>query len=107
MAYSEDASPHYEDVIRRARQALRPGGTLVVLDLKAPRNAQPWLIRLAALTARPFAVTPDLAGRHPWEIVEREFDAYRFDELYFDFSFIATGIVGKDEGSALPRARGR
>ena len=39
--------------------------------------------------------------------VEREFDAYRFDELYFGFSFIATGIVGKVEGSALPQARGR
>lgn len=101
-------SPHYEEVIRRGRRALAPGGTLVVLDLKAPRNAHPWLIRLAALTARPFAVTADLAGRHPWEIVEREFDAYRFDELYFGFSFIATGVVGRGGGTtALPRARGR
>jgi ubiquinone/menaquinone biosynthesis C-methylase UbiE len=89
-------SPDYARAIRRARQALSPGGSFVILDLKAPAGAGPLLIRLAALMARPFAVTPDLASRHPWEVVEREFSISSFRNLYLGFCYIATGRIGSD-----------
>jgi hypothetical protein len=68
----------------------------LILDLKAPAGAGPLLIRLAALMARPFAVTPDLASRHPWRVVETEFSISSFRNLYLGFCYIATGRIGSD-----------
>jgi len=89
-------SPRYADIIRNARRALRPGGSLALLDLKAPDRAGPMTIRAAALVARPFAVTPDLADRSAWDVVERDFDEFSYQEFYFGFTYLAVGRVAED-----------
>lgn len=81
--------PEYDDVVRRAAQALAPGGRIAVADLKAPDRAPAWLVRLAASVARPFGVTLDLAGRHPWESMARYLGSVSMTELYFGFAYIA------------------
>jgi ubiquinone/menaquinone biosynthesis C-methylase UbiE len=83
--------PEYEAVITRAAAALAPGGRIVVLDLKAPGWAPRWLVAGAAWLARPFAVTPDLAARHPWETMSRVLTDFRLDELYFGCAYVASG----------------
>jgi len=88
-------SPRYREVIRNARRALPHGGKLSLLDLKAPDEARPLMIRVAALAARPFAVTSDLADRRAWEVVEDEFDEFSYEDLYFGFTYLATGRVGQ------------
>lgn len=98
-------SPFYGRAIRRAREALSPGGAFVLLDLKAPADAGPRLVRFAALAARPFAVTPDLAARRPWEIIEQEFGSYSFRNLYFGFCYIAVGRVGNGGTTAWRGSR--
>ncbi len=65
----------------------------MLIDLKRPEHASDLLVKIGALTARPFAVTLDLAARHPWESVERYFGDYRFESLYFGFACIASGHV--------------
>lgn len=86
-------SPRYDEVIRKVRRALGPGGRFALLDIKAPDNAGALTIRMGALAAKPFAVTPELADRRGWESVERAFDDYAFLEFYFGFTYLATGGV--------------
>ena len=83
--------PEYDRVIARARDALSPGGKLVLLDLKRPEQSSDLLVRIAAMTVRPFGVTFDLASRHPWESVERYFEDCRLEDLYFGFTYIVSG----------------
>jgi len=93
-------SPHYAEVIARVQQALPLGGRFALLDLKAPDNAGPLMVRIAAMTARPFAVTPDLVERRAWETVEREFDEFSCEQLFFGFAYLAMGRVANDGGGA-------
>lgn len=84
-------APEYERIIERGAGALRPGGRLVVLDLKRPSWAPEWLVHLAAWLSRPFGVTVDLADRHPWEAIERIFPRFELEERYAGFAYIAVG----------------
>lgn len=83
--------PEFDRVIARARDALSPGGKLVLLDLKRPEQSSDLLVRIAAMSARPFGVTFDLASRHPWESVERYFEDCLLDSVYFGFAYIVSG----------------
>lgn len=83
--------PEYDAVIRRASQALRPGRSVVVQDLKRPAWAPGWLVRLGVLATRHFGVTPDLAARHPWESMRTHLDEVSLREFYFGFSYVAAG----------------
>ena len=83
--------PEYDDVIERGARALSPGGRLVILDMKLPRN---WLRHLApvlVLLVRPFAVSTEITRRHPWESVERHLRNPTFSEVYFGVGYIAAG----------------
>jgi len=71
--------PEYDEVIRHAARALSPGKRIVVLDFKLPERAPDWLVDLGVWIMRPFAVTRDLAVRHPWESVLRH-ASRRLDE---------------------------
>jgi len=87
--------PEYESVIRAAAEALVPQARLVILDFKMPSN---WLRRLApllVLIVRPFAVTPDLASRHPWEAMEKYFAKVSMKEGFGGMVYIAVGEQAK------------
>ena len=86
--------PEFDEVIARARRALSPDGKLVLLDLKRPEGRTELLFDLSLLVTRPFAVSADLADRHPWESVERHFEDSRFEEMYLGLAYIATGRAG-------------
>lgn len=94
--------PEYEAVIARAAGALASGGRLVALDIKAPEWSPRWLVTGAAWLTRPFAVTADLASRHPWETMSRVLTDFRMDDLYFGFAYVASGASPK--GALRPAA---
>ncbi len=88
--------PEYDQVIRRAWQAVAPGGRMVVLDLKKPDGWPLWLVRVAVWLAKPFGVTLDLAGRHPWESMERHFGRVSTEEIFFGIVYLAVGDMPPD-----------
>jgi demethylmenaquinone methyltransferase/2-methoxy-6-polyprenyl-1,4-benzoquinol methylase len=75
--------PEHDTVIRRAAAALPAGGRMAVLDFKRSDHWPDWLVRWFVRILQPFAVTLDLADRHPWESMERHMKIVRFEEMYF------------------------
>lgn len=84
-------APTYDDILRRAAQALTLGGRLAVLDLKLPERWPAWLVRFAAWLNRPYGVTLDLGTRHPWESVRRYTEELSFREFYFGALYLSVG----------------
>lgn len=84
--------PEYAAVIERGSRALAPRRRWVVADLKLPAwpGARLFARALEPLF-RPFAVTLDLAERHPWESMARHMKKVTMSERYFGFAYIATG----------------
>lgn len=86
-------APTYDDILRRAADALAPGGRLAVLDLKLPERWPMWLIRTAAWANRPYGVTVELGTRHPWESIRRYTDEVLFREFYFGALYLSVGTA--------------
>jgi ubiquinone/menaquinone biosynthesis C-methylase UbiE len=83
--------PEFDSVIRKGSEALVPGGRWSILDFKLPSN---WLVHLAPLAVfltRPFAVSAELAERHPWESIDKCLDNGALEELYGGFAYISSG----------------
>jgi demethylmenaquinone methyltransferase/2-methoxy-6-polyprenyl-1,4-benzoquinol methylase len=85
-------SPDYDDVILRSAEALAPGGRCVIADLKLPTGWSGKVLPILLPFFRPFGVTADLADRRPWESLERHFEEATMQEMYFGYTYIATGI---------------
>lgn len=85
-------SPDYDEIIRRSGQALAPGGRCVIADLKLPTGWSGKLLPVLLPFFRPFGVTADLADRRPWESLEKHFNQATMREMYFGYTYIATGI---------------
>jgi demethylmenaquinone methyltransferase/2-methoxy-6-polyprenyl-1,4-benzoquinol methylase len=84
--------PEYESVVERGAQALAPGRRWVVADLKVPEWPGARLCaRVLVPFYRPFAVTLDLAERHPWESIARHLKNATVSPRFFGFAYIATG----------------
>jgi demethylmenaquinone methyltransferase/2-methoxy-6-polyprenyl-1,4-benzoquinol methylase len=84
--------PEYESVIERGARALAPGRRWVVADLKIPEWPGARLCGRALVPfCRPFAVTLDLAQRHPWESIARHMKNATVSPRFFGFAYIATG----------------
>jgi ubiquinone/menaquinone biosynthesis C-methylase UbiE len=84
-------APEYDAIIKRAADILSPGKRFVVLDLKLPEGLPAWMIRFGVAITRPFGVTLDLAGRHPWESIERNLQEVAFEEIFLGFAYISVG----------------
>jgi ubiquinone/menaquinone biosynthesis C-methylase UbiE len=84
-------APEYDAIIKRAADTLSPGKRFVVLDLKLPERLPGWMIRFGVMITRPFGVTLDLAGRHPWESIERYLTEVAFEELFLGFAYVSVG----------------
>lgn len=84
--------PEYDEVIRRGADALRSGGRWVVADLKLPPGGwQGALLPVLLPLFRPFGVTLDLAGRHPWESLRRYLPGFGMQDYYFGYTYVAWG----------------
>ncbi|RJP16205.1 MAG: methyltransferase domain-containing protein [Candidatus Abyssobacteria bacterium SURF_5] len=88
--------PGFEQVIRNGCHGLKPGKKWVVLDFKLPSGRLSALVPLAIFITKPFAVTKELAERHPWEAIEKYCKNVRMTELYFGFAYISSGERGDD-----------
>jgi demethylmenaquinone methyltransferase/2-methoxy-6-polyprenyl-1,4-benzoquinol methylase len=86
--------PEYDEVIRRGVEELVPGGRWVVLDFRIPSNRLVVFTPLALLVTKPFAVSLDLATRHPWESIKRYLENYSYVKLYGGFAYVASGERG-------------
>src|SRR6202167_5837984 len=93
--YALSHVPECGDVIAHGAQALSRGGRWVVLDLKAPDNAPPWLTQLGIALGRPFGSIDEWIGRRPWEGIRAAMqDALAdpsWNELCFGTAFLAAG----------------
>ncbi len=83
--------PAFDAVIRDGTRALVRGGRWVVCDMKLPANRLSVLATLGVGLTRPFAVSTDLATRHPWESIRRHTGNLRMQELYGGFAYVAGG----------------
>lgn len=84
--------PEYDAVIARGARALAPGRRWVVADLKLPEWRGAGIGARALLPLyRPFAVTLDLADRHPWESMARHLKRVTLSPRFFGFAYVATG----------------
>jgi ubiquinone/menaquinone biosynthesis C-methylase UbiE len=93
--YALSHVPESGDVIARGAAALSRGGRWVVLDLKAPDNAPPWLTQVGTALGRRFGSIDEWIGRRPWEGVRAAMqDALAdpsWNELCFGTAFLAAG----------------
>jgi demethylmenaquinone methyltransferase/2-methoxy-6-polyprenyl-1,4-benzoquinol methylase len=86
--------PEYEAVIERGARALGPGRRWVVADLKIPDWPGARLCaRALAPFYRPFAVTLDIAERHPWDSIARHLEDATVWPRFFGFAYVATGAA--------------
>lgn len=83
--------PEFDQIIKKAGSALAPGGRFAILDFKEPTDKPRWLINLLLALTRPFGVSLDLAGRHPWESIETYLCKKDFQELFFGFCYLSVG----------------
>jgi demethylmenaquinone methyltransferase/2-methoxy-6-polyprenyl-1,4-benzoquinol methylase len=81
----------YDEVIRKAAEALADDGHFVLLDLKESPRMPLWLLKLAVWLTSPFGVRLELRHRHPWESMEKYLDDVQLQERYLGFSYIASG----------------
>jgi len=91
-AFALTLVPEFDEVIRRGSEKLLPGKRWVVLDFKLPNNWLAWLAPpLEHLLTRPFGGTLDMAGRHPWEAMQKYLNNVTVTELFSGFAYIAIG----------------
>ena len=81
----------YDGVIRRAADALRPKGHLVIFEMKRPDEWPEWIVRFGAWLNRPFGVSPDYAERTPWKSVRRHLDEVFYEEFFAGAFYLCVG----------------
>ena len=87
---------------RRGAEALAPGGRWVVADLKLPTGWAQRLLPLLLPLFQPFAVSADLATRHPWESIARYLGQVSVEESYFGYTYVAIGERQPAEAQSIP-----
>ena len=85
--------PEYNRVIERVREALVPGGRLVILDGKRPERWPFWMLKVFVWLFRPYGLTLDYFDGHPWESVARFFVETAFEEMYWGAMYISSGTA--------------
>ncbi len=84
--------PEFDAVICRGSAALLAGKRWVVLDFRLPDNRLVWLApSLERILTRPFGGTLDMAGRHPWESMQKYLRNVTMKEVFLGFAYIAWG----------------
>jgi len=84
--------PEFDTVIRNGCSTLSPGGKWVVLDFKLPSNPFTSLFTPALIfLTKPFGVERGLSDRQPWESMKKYLANVSVTDLYFGFTYIASG----------------
>ena len=83
--------PEYDMIIQKGAAALLPDARFVIVDFKKPDKWPMWMIKSFVILTRPFGVSLDIAGRHPWESVARYMTMVEFRELYFGALYLCVG----------------
>jgi len=83
--------PEFDQIIASGHEALVPCGRFTILDFKEPDNRPRWMTHALVRLTKPFGVTLDLADRHPWESLERDFLSASMEDLYLGYTYIAVG----------------
>lgn len=89
--------PGYQEAIRRAVAALRPGGVLAVGDIRlSDRQWARLLNPLADLIA--FGTVADI-GHRPWEQMAALLNEFHYHDFFMGFFYVASGrMVPRQEG---------
>lgn len=84
--------PDCDVIIQRAAQALAPGGRLALLELQVPDNWPAWLVKVATLLLRPFALTGEWLDRRPWltirQAMSENFTNVKIEKRYLGSTYI-------------------
>jgi demethylmenaquinone methyltransferase/2-methoxy-6-polyprenyl-1,4-benzoquinol methylase len=108
--YALTQVPECGDVIAHGAAALSRGGRWVVLDLKAPDNAPPWLAQLGITLMRPFGSIDEWIARRPWETIRAAMQDgladHSWTELCFGTAFLAAGSRGSRTVDEPPQTSG-
>jgi len=83
--------PHFDQVIHRGAAALRPGGRMVILDIKTPQHWPTWMARCTAWVNRPFGVTLETTYRRPWESLQKHLHEICYREYFFGYLYLSVG----------------
>lgn len=83
----------YGDVIRRASEALSPGGRLVLLDGKQPEKLPAWLFQIVLALGRPYGYTREYFNVRPWEAMQRWLVDVTIEQHYGGMIYIAAGTA--------------
>lgn len=89
--FSLEMVPEYDDVIRRAVEALPPGGQIAVSGLRRPAGWPEWLVRLGEPVNRPFGVSRAYEDIQPWRSVQMHTDGFHYEESLFGAVYLAVG----------------
>jgi demethylmenaquinone methyltransferase/2-methoxy-6-polyprenyl-1,4-benzoquinol methylase len=81
--------PDYDAVIASIADALRPDGKLAIADLKLARGWPLIFLPFLLIVVRPFAVSLELAKRHPWESIKRHFGQLQMTEHFGGYLYVA------------------
>ena len=100
--YALSHVPECADVIAHGAAVLAPGGRWVVLDLKAPESAPPWLTRLGIGLGRRLGSIDEWIGRRPWEGIRDAMQGALIDPSWIELCF---GTAFLAAGSPVPEAR--
>lgn len=80
-----------EEIIEKISQSLVPGGRLVIVDGKRPEKWPKWLFKLFVRISSPYGLTEEYFDARTWEVVERVFENYTFEEVYGGMLYIVSG----------------
>jgi hypothetical protein len=81
-----------ENIIERAAQSLRPGGRLVILNVKEPPLWPSWCFKLScSLFIQPYGTLYEHLRQKPWETMSRYFRNVSIREFYAGAIYMAAG----------------
>lgn len=89
--YGLEMVPEHGAVIRRAVDALAPGGHVAVGGLRRPEGWPEWLVRAGELVNRPFGVSRAYEDVQPWRSVGAHAAAVAYEEHLLGAVYLAAG----------------
>lgn len=84
-------SAQYDEIIKKAHDALKPGKNFVLLDFKKSQGPARIFGSLILLSTKPFAVGKEYYERQAWKSIEKYFEKTSYLEGWGGFLYISVG----------------
>ena len=85
--------PEHEKIIEHAAQSLRPGGRLVILDVKEPLWPS-WFFKISCrFFYQPYGTLYEHLRQKPWETMKRHFKSVTIREFYAGAVYMAAAEI--------------